>query len=540
MKRQRILQDMALRHAVSTKQMTLRGRTTALSVLFLSLVACDSQVSNDSVSRAASNVSLTATNANAPLAVTLAESVKPDVSSIVSLPASMGENQIRWPMAKLSTPGRIEHVEQRQGDPVEGRRALLEESYVSCGLPERIYRNLLADDIPVTEVAGRSSDADGLPFSTNLIINDLGVPTVTNNCLTCHGTVLFGELVIGLGNEFMDFTQDSSALVERAGALVANEAESLSWEHYADRIAAIAPYTRMHTIGVNPANNLTFALIAHRDAHSNAWSEEPLLALPPVDPPPVSVPPWWRMNKKTAMFNLGEGRGDHARIMMAASMLCTDDKAALIEIDKYAPDLLAFIKSVEAPVWPFPVNQSLVTPGQLIFESTCSACHGTYGDNPQYPSRLVPLEVVQTDATLVDFAINEGLPYLDWFNRSFFGQIATAAPGPGYVAPPLDGIWATAPFLHNGSVPTLKAVLDRTIRPLVWRHTTPNTNQRDSYDQDDMGWDFEVVESTQIAMPKPSDIYDTRLLGYSNSGHPFGDHLNDSQRTAVLEYLKTL
>jgi mono/diheme cytochrome c family protein len=508
------------------KKMTTWGRTSIVLALLLSLGACDRPVAHDSPAAAASNISLV-------------ESVKSDISSIVNLPASMGEKQTRWPMAKLSTPGLIEHVEQRQGDPEEGRRALLEESYVSCGLPERIYRNLLAET-PVTEVAGRSPGADGLPFSTNLITNNLGVPTVTNNCLTCHGTVLFGELVIGLGNEFMDFTQDTSALVERAGALVENEAESISWEHYADRIAAISPYTRMHTVGVNPANNLTFALIAHRDAQSNAWSDEPLLALPPVDPPPVSVPPWWRMSKKPAMFNLGEGRGDHARIMMAASMLCTDDTAALMEIDEYAPDLLAFIKSVEAPIWPFPVNQSLVESGQVIFESTCSTCHGTYGDNPQYPARLVPIEVVQTDATLVDFALSEGLPYVDWFNRSFFGQLSIAAPGPGYVAPPLDAIWATAPFLHNGSVPTLRAVLDRKIRPLVWRHKVANSNQRDSYDQADIGWDFEVVEADQISTPKPTDIYDTRLPGYSNSGHPFGDHLSDSQRSAVLEYLKTL
>lgn len=464
----------------------------------------------------------------------------PDISSIVALPPSMGKSKDRWPMARISTPGRINAMEQRQGDVAQGRRALLEESYVSCGLPERIYRNLQGQ-APFTQVTGRTALADGLPFSTNRIVNKFEVPTVSNNCLTCHGTVLFGELVIGLGNEFLDFTRNASALVERAGALVANEAESQSWEHYADRIAAISPYTKMHTIGVNPANNLTFALIAHRDPNSNAWSETPLLALPPTDPPPVSVPPWWRMQKKPALFSLGEGRGDHARLMMAASMLCEDDKAALIDIDQYAPDLLAFIKSLQPPAWPFPVNEQLLATGQQVFESTCSECHGTYGANPEYPARLVPLDVVQTDPTLVDFALSDaGLSYVDWFNRSFFGQLSVAAPGRGYVAPPLDGIWATAPFLHNGSVPSIRAVLDRSIRPSVWRHKTPNPDEQDSYDQDAMGWRFEVIDSLGASTPKPPDIYDTRLPGYSNSGHPFGDHLSESQRSAVLEYLKTL
>ena len=45
----------------------------------------------------------------------------------------------------------------------------------------------------------------------------------------------------------------------------------------------------------------------------------------------------------------------------------------------------------------------------------------------------------------------------------------TADPVPGYTAPPLDGIWATGPFLHNGSVPNLALVLDSTRRPTYWR-----------------------------------------------------------------------
>jgi mono/diheme cytochrome c family protein len=530
---------MTLPHLFSKKKIPLLGTSGIALIALLSMSACDTQSSKHQASSAESKSPSAEAVISASLKIPTDVAIDPEVSSIVNLPVLAGEDKVKWPLVKMSTPGRIGHVEQRQGDPVEGRRALLEESYVSCGLPERIYRDLLGDS-PITQVAGRTSAADGLPFSTNLIVNELGVPTVTNNCLTCHGTVLFGELVIGLGNEFMDFTQDASALVERAGALVSNEAETLSWEHYADRIAAIAPYTKMHTIGVNPANNLTFALIAHRDAQSNAWSDEPLLALPPVDPPPVSVPPWWRMNKKPAMFNLGEGRGDHARIMMAASMLCSDDVAALKLIDQYAPDLLAFIKNIEPPAWPFSIDRKLAEEGKRIFENTCSRCHGRYGQSPEYPARLVPLETVQTDSTLVDFAFSDGLPYVDWFNRSFYGQLSIAAPGPGYVAPPLDGIWATAPFLHNGSVPTIRAVLDRKSRPQVWRHKTANASQRDSYDQGDLGWGFEVIDPIKISKVKPIDIYDTRLSGYSNSGHLFGDHLDDSQRTAVLEYLKTL
>lgn len=443
-----------------------------------------------------------------------------------------------WPAARFATAGRIAATPQRTGDALAGRRALLEEAYVSCGLPERVFRQLTGDTA-VIEIPDRPAASLGLPYNVNLIEGE-GVNIVSNNCLTCHAAPLFGELVVGLGNEFLDFTRDASALAERAGALVNGERETAAWELYADRMAAIAPYIRPHTVGVNPANNLTAALIAHRRAEDNAWSESPLLALPPTDPPPVSVPPWWRMQKKPAMFNLGEGRMDHARLMMAASMLCSDTLQELERIDAYAPDIRAFIISLQPPQWPFEVNDDLAEQGRNVFEASCSHCHGTYGEQPSYPARLVPLEVIQTDATLVEFAHGDGAAYIDWFNRSYYGEKALAAPGPGYVAPPLDGIWATAPFLHNGSVPSIRTLLDSATRPVFWRHAADDASDPERYDQQNLGWDYETLSAGKSGQPAPARIYDTTLPGYANTGHAFGDALTDEQRSAVLEYLKTL
>ena len=443
-----------------------------------------------------------------------------------------------WPQARFTTAGTIAAASQRHGDSIKGRQALLEEAYVSCGIPERVFRQLLADN-DVISIENRTAAADGLPYSVNVFSNEDEVDVVTNNCLTCHATPLFDELVVGLGNEFLDFTNDASVLAERAGALVQGEAEIKAWELYADRIAAIAPYTRTHTVGANPANNLTFALIAHRDADTQAWSDTPLLPLPPTDVPPVSVPPWWRMAKKPAMFNLGEGRLDHARIMMAASMLCTDSKSELDTIDAYAPDIRAFIASLQPPAYPFPIDESLSATGREVFVANCSHCHGQYDGDESYPARLVPIETVQTDSTLVDFAHGDGVPYIDWFNRSYYGELSTAAPGPGYVAPPLDGIWATAPFLHNGSVPTIAMVLDSTQRPRYWQLDVTDASDPESYDQSRLGWAFSELENGK-SDAADIRIYDTDLPGYANSGHLFGDHLSTDERLAVIEYLKTL
>lgn len=240
------------------------------------------------------------------------------------------------------------------------------------------------------------------------------------------------------------------------------------------------------------------------------------------------------------MFNLGEGRGDHARIMMAASMLCSDTIDELEQIDRYAPDIRAYIASLQPPAWPFAINDSLIPTGRALFETNCSVCHGRYADEPSYPARLVPLNVVQTDPVLVEFAHGDGTPYIDWFNRSYYGNRSTAAPGPGYVAPPLDGIWATAPFLHNGSVPSIRALLNSTRRPTYWQHQVTDTNDPGGYDTDNLGWRFDKLEEGKSGSDAPARVYDTTLPGYANSGHQFGDHLSESERTAVIEYLKTL
>lgn len=519
------------------------GKLLCISVT-INLMACDRSELSDTATQTDTQVS------EVPQAIVQFPS-DIDISDVAIRSVAQGESQIvadstltrqdgegGLQHARYATAGTIAANIQRPGDIEVGRRALLEESYVNCGIPENAYRQLVAGDDIVT-VSGRTPAADGLPYSVNIFTNDDQLSIVGSNCLACHGTPLFGELVIGLGNEFLDFTGDSSQGVERAGAFVQGEAEIRAWELYADRIGAIAPYIRPHTVGVNPANNLTFALIAHRQAADNAWSDKPLLPLPPTVVPPVSVPPWWRMAKKPAMFNMGEGRLDHARIMMAASMLCTDSLEELEEIDRYAPDLRAYIASLSPPEYPFPIDQTLADAGSVVFSNNCSHCHGHYTGEADYPARLVPIEVVQTDKTLVEFAHGPGAIYTDWYNRSYYGKLSTMAPGPGYVAPPLDGIWATAPFLHNGSVPTIQMLLDSEQRPTFWRHDVSDASDPESYDQTRLGWAHSALEQGKSDM-SDTKIYDTTLPGYSNSGHLFGDHLSDADRLSVIEYLKTI
>lgn len=97
-----------------------------------------------------------------------------------------------------------------------------------------------------------------------------------------------------------------------------------------------------------------------------------------------------------------------------------------------------------------------------------------------------------------------------------------------YRARPLDGIWATGPFLHNGSVPTLYDLL----LPEAKRPTTFAVGSRE----------FDPVKVGFVTTPtSETQKFDTRLKGNSNRGHNYGtSSLNDDERLQLVEYLKSL
>lgn len=206
------------------------------------------------------------------------------------------------------------------------------------------------------------------------------------------------------------------------------------------------------------------------------------------------------------------------------------DAAQAAQIDAHAPDLLAWIETLEPPAYPRPIDEPLAAQGKAVFEQTCAGCHGTYGETETYPNLWLPADVVGTDPEYARFfAEQEG--FIGWFNDSWYSTGGTYVDtGVGYVAPPLDGIWASAPYLHNGSVPTLAALLDSKTRPVRWRRDYGSS----AYDFEALGWPVESREDDG------TDIYNTTAFGFSASGHVYGDGLSGEERRAVLEYLKTL
>jgi hypothetical protein len=268
-----------------------------------------------------------------------------------------------------------------------------------------------------------------------------------------------------------------------------------------------------------------------------AGSSTPLIEPPPTTPLPLSVPPWWRMQKKNAMFYTTIGRGDHARLMILASMLCADSVGEAEAADAYGPDIRAYIENLQPPEFPFPVDAALAEHRRALFEANCSECHGTYGEDAVYPNLVIAVDVVGTDPAYALTATDGSLDrFYDWVARCYYGELADMAPATGYIAPPLDGIWATAPYLHNGS-----ALASRQPASSAILAAPPPAAHLRFY-----GARLGIYERLRHGKSEVSDgdararVYDTTLPGYGNGGHLFGDGLMEAERTAVIEYLKTL
>lgn len=427
---------------------------------------------------------------------------------------------------------------QRDGDPEKGYQALVNNGYVSCGIPWTAYSQVFGDAPEALRLPGRAGKSANLPYYQTAITAKSGIEIVTANCLQCHGGEINGQVVVGLGNAAADYTSSVGGTAALAAALLTDPGEKAELQRLVDRLAAVEPFTRTLTVGSNPADSVAAVLFAHRDPDTFEWFDPPLLPLPSKVVAPVDTPPWWWMKKKNAMFYVGAGRGDHARTMMATATLCTDDVAEAAEIDAYFPDVRAFILSIEAPPYPFAVDAGLASEGKAVFEATCSRCHGTYGAGGEYPNLLVDIEVVGTDDALMGAAQFADI-YAQWFAESFYGEVARYEPQKGYMAPPLDGVWASAPYFHNGSVPTVAGVLESGARPKYW------TRSFDSKDLDpaQLGWKHTALDHGQDDEPTADlrrKIYDTTKWGHGNGGHPFGDSLTAGERAAVIEYLKTL
>ena len=459
---------------------------------------------------------------------------------------------------------------QSTGDAQRGRNILLAGDFMTCGIPAKLWdtpalRSFIIDGLGGTKNPPKIADRPGrnasLPYFLNSFTAPDGAEVINANCLLCHGGRFDGQLIVGLGNSEADFTAGagggSSSIPLTDGVLDLlglNDVEKAELRKVFQRAAVLGPRTQMRTIGMNPAEMFAVILMAHHNRDTLAWSEDEVISTeikdengqPIVNPLVTSdPPPWWRAHKKTALFYNGMARGDHRGTMAVATSVCVDDVARAKQVDAMFKDIQAYIRSLRAPSYTRPIDSTLAAQGKSVFMNNCAGCHGTYAardEDEWYPTLLIPLDIIGTDPVVAEAGVVYAPQLVTWYNQSFYGRVTRLEPNnpfPGYVPPPLDGIWATAPYLHNGSVPTIELVLNSAARPKYWKRVDLDSTH---YDEEALGWPYVELPYSQADAPASEKkmVYDTTYWSQSNEGHPFGDHLSASERRAVLEYLKTI
>ncbi len=322
---------------------------------------------------------------------------------------------------------------------------------------------------------------DGLPMGLHYASGPLG-KGIVNDCLLCHAGTVAGQPIIGTANASLDlraFFDD----------LYANDTFNY-------KLPFRFSYARGTIDIVNPlafllefrAPDLSLKRTVKLEYHRNVASDPPA---------------WWLLKHKKTRNWTGGVDAQSVRVDMVNLLTPFNSADHIKKHETTFADIHAFVTSLNAPKYPFPVDTALAETGHRLFDHSCARCHGTYGSERVYPNKIVPLKTLGTDPTL---ALAVSGKNMDYFNQTWFAQEKRAGGGwytiaetAGYQAPPLDGVWATAPYLHNSSVPTLYHVLNSKARPSVF--TRSFRTAKEDYDPINVGW------KTSTLRPRPPMPY---------------------------------
>lgn len=366
----------------------------------------------------------------------------------------------------------------------------------------------------------RPGDDSGRPLQ--YVVDDAG--NWTMNCFSCHGGTVYGQVHPGAPNNAFGL----QTLSEEMRKVKFRSGKRLTRMEIA---SAVLPLGSTH--GTSNAVIFGIALMNYRDKDLNlVLDRQP----PPMLHHDLDAPPWWNLHKKDFIYIDGFARLSH-RGLMQFMLSRGNGPERFREWEPDFKDVLTYVQGLRPPKYQGSIDDKLAQQGRVVFNQTCAECHGTYGDGGSYPNRRIALEDIGTDPLrLLALPTIAKEKYVEsWFSN--YGSDGSYAESNGYVAPPLDGIWASAPYLHNGSVPTLWHILHPEQRPKIWRRTAIDI------DASHVGLQIEQVDRiplTETDRAIRRTYFDTSQLGKSASGHDYPSQLSEVERAAVLEYLKTL
>lgn len=176
----------------------------------------------------------------------------------------------------------------------------------------------------------------------------------------------------------------------------------------------------------------------------------------------------------------------------------------------------------EPPKYPYPVDPELVKRGKDVFDQLkCGSCHSPGG---KFYGQSTPIHEIKTDPSRWELFDEKLLAKFGTVGSGRPWQFKHYKKSSGYSNLPLDGIWARAPYLHNGSVPTLYDLfLKAELRPMkFFRGCDTYDSVKGGFACQD-GFEFQTIKT-----------------GNDNKGHDYGTGLAEKDRLSLVEFLKTL
>jgi mono/diheme cytochrome c family protein len=417
----------------------------------------------------------------------------------------------------------------------------------------------------------------------------LGTPQgqgITFSCAACHAGNLFGKKVIGLtnrfprANEFFLNGKMASHVITPQMFRWATQSSPQDTQMFA-QLRENSRYVdgRMPLVRGLDTSLAHVALSLSRRSDDGAASKTPVSARQPRDSllrdqPADSKPAvWWNVKYKNKWLLDGSvvaGNPIFTNILWNELGRGTD----LAELSRWLDDnsnivnaLTAVVFSAQAPEFLdfFPQEHfelAAVQEGQRLFSANCSFCHGNYvkGFQRSDTTGLSQRELLKT--IRVEYHTNTPVVDVGTDPLRAEGMRALATPlnaldisrrngivvkvQRGYVPPPLVGIWARWPYMHNNSVPSLCAVLTPAQqRPVAWDVGEARSADVD-FDRVCNGYPLGEKAPAQWRNNRWGH-FDTRRRGLGNQGHDEGilttggkEKFTPAQKRALIQFLQTL
>jgi hypothetical protein len=411
------------------------------------------------------------------------------------------------------------------------------------------------------------------------IMDREGTKGYTFSCASCHSGTLFGRPIIGMTKRFPGANELFITAKHWISKIDPDQYQKITLADDQDKIMYQRAYERIQYIEAKaPATKGLDTSLAHvalalsyraKDEYATMDPEqkknprEEKLRTFVADSKPAV---WWNVKYKNKWLLDGSVESGNPILTnliwneIGRGVDLAELEEWLIDNKKIVEELTTAVYATESPrITDFfsadKINLDSAKWGQKLFQNKCSKCHGDYHKNwdREDSVQLSLSEKIKTfqvkyfsNTPVVDVGTDpqryQGMASLLQLNDlkiSKFNNVVIKQQK-GYVPPPLVGIWARFPYLHNNSVPSLCELL-KPAKDRVKSYIAGEVQKENHFDFSCNGYPLGKKVPALWKLSGQGHAFNTESPGLTNQGHDFGfEKLTDLERQSLIQFLQTL